>query len=45
MELRNGIGLRPLGNTPTEFERKREQLPAVKLAAEQGLELLPEPTG
>ena len=31
--------------TPTEFERKREQLPAVKLAAEQGLELLPEPTG
>ena len=31
--------------TPAEFERKREQLPAVKLAAEQGLELLPEPTG
>ena len=31
--------------TPAEFERKREQLPAVKLAAEHGLELLPEPTG
>ena len=31
--------------TPAEFDRKREQLPSVKLAAEQGLELLPEPTG
>ena len=31
--------------TPAEFERKREQLPAVKLAVDQGLELLPEPTG
>ena len=31
--------------TPPEFERKREQLPAVRLAAEKGLELLPEPTG
>jgi uncharacterized protein len=27
--------------TPAEFERKREQLPAVREAAEQGLELLP----
>jgi hypothetical protein len=31
--------------TPPEFERKREQLPAVRDAAEHGLELLPEPTG
>jgi hypothetical protein len=31
--------------TPPEFERKREQLPAVRAAAEHGLELLPEPTG
>jgi uncharacterized protein len=31
--------------TPPEFERKREQLPAVREAAEQGLELLPEPAG
>ena len=31
--------------TATEFERKREQLPAVREAAEQGLELLPEPAG
>ena len=30
--------------TPPEFERKREQLPAVREAAEHGLELLPEPT-
>jgi hypothetical protein len=29
--------------TPAEFERKREQLEAVRLAAEEGLELLPEP--
>jgi hypothetical protein len=29
--------------TPAEFERKREQLPAVRHAAEDGLELLPEP--
>jgi uncharacterized protein len=27
--------------TPAEFERRREQLPAVREAAEQGLELLP----
>ena len=31
--------------TSAEFERKREQLEAVRLAAEDGLELLPEPTG
>ena len=31
--------------TPLEFERKLEQMPAVREAAEQGLELLPEPTG
>jgi hypothetical protein len=31
--------------TSAEFERKRAQLPAVREAAEQGLELLPEPTG
>jgi uncharacterized protein len=31
--------------TPLEFERKVEQMPAVREAAEQGLELLPEPTG
>jgi hypothetical protein len=31
--------------TSAEFERKREQLEAVRLAAEEGLELLPEPTG
>ena len=31
--------------TPAEFERKREQLPSVREAAEQGLELLPEPAG
>jgi len=29
--------------TPAEFERKKEQLPAVRHAAEDGLELLPEP--
>ena len=29
--------------TPPEFERKREQLKAVRHAAEDGLELLPEP--
>ena len=29
--------------TPPEFERKREQLRAVREAAETGLELLPEP--
>jgi hypothetical protein len=29
--------------TPAEFERKRETLPAVRAAAEHGLELLPEP--
>ena len=29
--------------TPLEFERKVEQMPAVREAAEQGLELLPEP--
>jgi uncharacterized protein len=29
--------------TPAEFERKREQLEAVRQAAEEGLELLPEP--
>ena len=29
--------------TPPEFERKREQLPIVRRAAESGLELLPEP--
>ena len=28
--------------TPTEFERRRENLPAVRDAAEWGLELLPE---
>ena len=31
--------------TPAEFERRREQLPAVREAADQGLELLPEPAG
>jgi hypothetical protein len=31
--------------TSAEFERKREQLASVREAAEQGLELLPEPTG
>jgi uncharacterized protein len=31
--------------TNAEFERKREQLPSVRDAAEDGLELLPEPTG
>jgi uncharacterized protein len=31
--------------TPVEFERKREQLEAVRLAFEEGLELLPEPAG
>ncbi len=31
--------------TPAEFERKREQLAPVRYASEQGLELLPEPTG
>jgi uncharacterized protein len=31
--------------TPLEFERKVEQMTAVREAAEQGLELLPEPTG
>ena len=29
--------------TPPEFERKRENLAAVRDAAEHGLELLPEP--
>jgi uncharacterized protein len=29
--------------TPPEFERKREQLPAVRWAADHGLELVPEP--
>jgi len=29
--------------TPAEFERKREQLKIVRQAAEEGLELLPEP--
>ena len=29
--------------TPAEFERKREQLKAVRETAEHGLELLPEP--
>ena len=29
--------------TPPEFERKREQLRVVREAAEEGLELLPEP--
>jgi uncharacterized protein len=29
--------------TPTEFERKREQLKVVRQAADHGLELLPEP--
>ena len=29
--------------TPTEFERKREQLKVVHHVAEEGLELLPEP--
>jgi uncharacterized protein len=29
--------------TPPEFERKLEQLPHVREAAELGLELLPEP--
>jgi hypothetical protein len=29
--------------TPAEFERRRELLPAVRDAAEHGLELLPEP--
>jgi hypothetical protein len=29
--------------TPAEFERKREQLAVVRHAAEDGLELLPEP--
>jgi hypothetical protein len=29
--------------TPAEFERRREQLPLVREAAERGLELLPEP--
>jgi hypothetical protein len=28
--------------TPAEFERKRETMPAVRAAAEWGLELLPE---
>ena len=31
--------------TPAEFERKLEQLPVVRRAAEQGLELLPQPAG
>jgi hypothetical protein len=29
--------------TPAEFERKVEQLPLVRMVAENGLELLPEP--
>jgi hypothetical protein len=29
--------------TPTEFERKREQLKVVRQAADHGVELLPEP--
>jgi hypothetical protein len=31
--------------TPAEFERRVQQLPAVRDAAEVGLELVPEPTG
>jgi hypothetical protein len=31
--------------TPAEFERKRDQLEAVRQAADEGLELLPEPAG
>jgi uncharacterized protein len=31
--------------TSAEFERKREQLASVREAAEEGLELLPEPAG
>ena len=31
--------------TPAEFERKLEQLPIVRRAAEHGLELLPQPAG
>ena len=31
--------------TGAEFERKREQLASVREAAEDGLELVPEPTG
>ena len=31
--------------TAAEFERKREQLASVREAAEEGLELLPEPAG
>jgi len=31
--------------TPAEFERKREQLASVREAADEGLELLPEPAG
>jgi uncharacterized protein len=31
--------------TPAEFSRKREQLATVRRAAEEGLELLPEPAG
>ena len=29
--------------TPPEFERKREQLPGVRWAAEHGMELIPQP--
>jgi hypothetical protein len=31
--------------TPAEFDRKRDQLESVRLAADEGLELLPEPAG
>ena len=31
--------------TPVEFERKREQLEVVRQAADDGLELLPQPAG
>jgi len=30
--------------TPTEFERRREQLPLVRATAERGIELTPAPT-
>jgi hypothetical protein len=31
--------------TPAEYERKREQLTSVREAADEGLELVPEPAG
>jgi len=31
--------------TPAEFERKLDQLPIVRAAAERGIELLPQPAG